>query len=330
VSAKAHPRLVGAFVLGAVALVLVAIALLSSEGWFVRKDRFTVYFQGSVKGLNRGAPVTFRGVKVGEVIDVKAFLTGRADPLIQIEAAIEIRANVVETPKGVPPVFSAGATSEEFAKGLLDRGIRARLMSASLLTGQRYVDLDFLPKEPARFAALHPRYPELPTTPTAWEKVGDRADEFFDKVAELPLAEVLEDVRETIGAARKLLESSDLKEVFAKANGTARKLDATLADLQKTLGTADKTLGTVGSETSLTAAETRQTLERLRSTLARAEKSAETIEGALRGTDDARLTATHALEEMTRTMQALRNLVDYIQTHPESVVLGKERAKEKK
>ncbi len=57
---KAHPRLVGAFVLGAVALLLVAIALLSSEGWFVRKDRFTVYFPGWVKGLNRGASVTFR------------------------------------------------------------------------------------------------------------------------------------------------------------------------------------------------------------------------------------------------------------------------------
>ncbi len=86
----------------------------------------------------------------------------------------------------------------------------------------------------------------------------------------------------------------------------------------------------MGSEASLTAAETRQTLERLRTALARAEKSADAIEGTLRGTDDARLTATHALEEMTRTMQALRNLVDYIQTHPESVVLGKERAKEKK
>ena len=89
-------------------------------------------------------------------------------------------------------------------------------------------------------------------------------------------------------------------------------------------------MSTVGRETGLTAAEMRQTLENLRAALGRTEKSVETIEGAFRGTDDARLTATHALEEMTRTMQALRNLVDYIQTHPESVVLGKERVKEKK
>jgi len=330
VTVKAHPRLVGAFVLGAVALLLVAITLLSSEGWFVRKDRFTVYFPGSVKGLNPGASVTFRGVKVGEVIAVRAILTGRPDPLIQIEVAIEIRGDVVETPQGAPRLFAAGSSAEEFAKGLVARGIRARLLSASMLTGQRYVELDFLPEEPARFAALQPRYPELPTMPTALEKLGDRADDFLAKLVDLPLADMMEDVRQAIRSARQVMESRELREMIAKTSGVARRMDGTLADLQKTLGAADQTLLTVGSEASLTGAEARQSLEGLRATLARAERSLETIEGALRGTDDARLTATRALEEITRTLQALRNLVDYIQTHPEAVVLGKERQKEKK
>jgi len=62
VNARTHPRLIGAFVLGAIALVLTAVVLLSSGDWFVHRDRFAVYFPGSVKGLNRGASVTFRGV----------------------------------------------------------------------------------------------------------------------------------------------------------------------------------------------------------------------------------------------------------------------------
>jgi paraquat-inducible protein B len=62
VSAKAHPRLVGAFVLGAVALVLAAVLLLSSGDWFEKRDRFSVYFPGSLRGLNRGAAVTLRGI----------------------------------------------------------------------------------------------------------------------------------------------------------------------------------------------------------------------------------------------------------------------------
>ena len=53
-SQKTHPRAVGAFVLGAIALVLGAIVLLSSGNWFEPKSLFTVFFPGSVRGLNKG------------------------------------------------------------------------------------------------------------------------------------------------------------------------------------------------------------------------------------------------------------------------------------
>ncbi len=329
-SAKAHPRLVGAFVLGAVALVLAAVVLLSSRDWFVHRDRFSVYFPGSVKGLNPGAQVTFRGIKVGEVVEVQAFLTGLDDPLIQIEVVIEVSTDAVRTPPGVPPAFDSNASAAEFAKWLIARGVRARMMSGSLLTGQRYVDLDFLPKEPARFLALRPRYPELPTTPTTLEKMGDRADEFFAKLGDLPLAEMLEDVRQAIRAARKVMESKDVKDTFASAKRTARGLETTLEDLRTTLAAAEKTLGTVDAQASLAGDDARKTLAGLRDTLARTQKSLDGVEGTLRGTDEARVTATQALQELSRTMQALRNLVDYIQTHPEAMVLGKEKAKEEK
>ena len=330
-SAKAHPRAVGAFVLGAVALVLVAIALLSSGNWFARRDRFSVFFPGSVRGLNKGAPVTFRGVKVGEVEDVKAFLTGLPRPLIQVEVVIEIQGGVVEVPEGqgVPPAFAKSATREEFAQGLLERGIRARMMSASLLTGQRYIDLDFLPDEKPRFAGLRARYPELPTIPTAMERLGDRAEVFLAKLADLPLDQMLEDVRKALQAAREVLESRDVRQAFAAANRTARGMESTLVELRTTLHTADEALGTLRSEAGLTGEEARKTLRELREAATRAEESLETLSGTLRATDDTRMTATQALTEMTHTLRALRNLVDYIQTHPEAVVLGKERSKEK-
>jgi paraquat-inducible protein B len=321
---------VGAFVLGAVALVLAAIVLLSAGNWFARRDRFSVYFPGSVRGLNKGAPVTFRGVKIGQVEDVKAFITGQPDPLIQIEVVIEIRGGVVGVPPGVPPPFAADATTEAFAKALVERGVRARMMSASLLTGQKYVDLDFLPGEFARFAGLKPRYPELPTTPTAMEKLGDRAEEFFEKLAELPLAEMLEDLRKALSAVRELLDSPDLDQLFASASRSARKLEPVLEEARAMLETADTALSTLSGEARETAGEARQTLRGVRDRLDQAERSLRALEDTLRGGDETRLTAAQAIDELTRTLKALRNLVDYIQTHPEAVVLGKERQKEKK
>jgi paraquat-inducible protein B len=331
-SARTHERAVGAFVLGAVAVVLAAVLALSSGNWLARRDRFTLYFPGSVKGLIQGAPVTFRGVNVGDVRDVKAILTGRREALIQIEVTIQIQGSLVEVPEGqaVPAAFARKASREDFAKGLLERGIRARMVSASLLTGQKYIDLDFLPDEPARFAGLRPRYPELPTTPTAMEKLGDRAERIVAKLAELPVEEMLDDMRKTLQAAREVLESRDLRETFAAANRSARKMESTLAQLETTFHTADETLGALRSETGPTAEEARQTLRGFRDAASRAEDSLGVLKGTLQGTDDTRLTASRALEELTHTMQALRNLVDYLQTHPEAVVLGKEPSKEKR
>jgi paraquat-inducible protein B len=332
VSARTHPRAVGVFVLGALALVLGAVLALSSGNWLARRDRFAVYFPGSVKGLDKGAPITFRGVKVGEVHDVTAVLTSRPDAPVQIEVVIEIQGSVVQIPPGqaVPPALAPSASREDFARGLLERGIRARMMSASILTGQKYIDLDFLPREQARFAGLRPRYPELPTSPTAMEKLSDRADTIVAKLAELPLEEMLDDLRKALQAAREMLESRDLRDTFAAASRGARRLEPTLNAMQTALHTADETLGTLRNETGPTADEARQTLRRFREAAGRAEESLDMLKGTLRGTDDTSLTATQALEELTHTMQALRNLVDYLQTHPEAVIVGKERSKEKK
>jgi paraquat-inducible protein B len=328
VSAKAHPRLVGAFVLGAIGLVLAAIVALSAGNWLARRDRFALYFPGSVKGLDKGAPVTFRGVKVGQVKDVQAFLTNRPAALIQIEVVIEVRQSVIEVPPGqsVPADLLPSASAKDFASGLIARGIRARLKSASVLTGQKYIDLDFLPEESARFAGLRPRYPELPTSPTAAERLGDRAEEIVEKLAELPLEQTLDDLRKTLGAAREVLESHDLREAFAGANRSAHKMESTLAQVETTFHTAADTLAALHSETAPTAEEARQTLRAFHKTADQAQASLTDVKETLSGADDTRLTATHALDELIHTLQAFRNLAEYLQTHPEAIVIGKGRS----
>ena len=173
---KTHSRAVGVFVLGAVALVMAAIVALSSGNWFEPRSLFTVFFPGSVRGLNKGAPVTFRGVKIGEVKDVTAFLTGRDDAPIHIEVVIEVRTNVVEAPEGEARPY-AGLDAEALAQELIRRGVRARMVSQSLLTGQKYIDLDFLPNEPARVSGLRRswRQTSRPEAPGMWTSASTRS-----------------------------------------------------------------------------------------------------------------------------------------------------------
>ena len=327
-SAKTHPRLVGAFVLGAIALGVAAVVFFSAGGWFEKKERFSVYFPGSVRGLNPGAPVTFRGIKIGEVSEVKAVLTGKPKPLIQIEIVFEMMRDIVETPPGVPRPF-AGMTAAEVAKTLIERGIRGKLQSQSLLTGQKYVDFDFLPGDEARFSGLDPRYPELPTTPTAMEKMGDKFEQFLDKLAELPLDEMMEDVRKAIRSVREVLEAPELKGAIRKADRAMGELGPALADARHTLAEARKLLDTAGRQVEGTGGSARETLTKVRQTLDRVGQTLDEVDRTVGSADEARVGAARTLAELERTLKALRHLLDYVQTHPEAVVLGKEKGKEK-
>jgi paraquat-inducible protein B len=328
-SARAHPRAVGAFVLGAVALVLAAVLWLSSGDWFQPVDRFVVIFPGSVRGLNKGAPVTFRGVKTGEVKAVGAILTERKDDPIVIVVTIEIARNVVSAPEGRRRPF-AGLSGAALGRELVARGLRARLMSSSLLTGQKYIDMDFLPQDPPRLVGIEAPYYQLPTTPTAMEKLGEKGEQFIEKLAELPIDEMLEDVRQALQSLRTILESEDLKGAISGTRRATNAVPPTLEEARAALAEARKAVDTVAGEVRETASAARDTLREARDALDRAERALARIEETASGTDEARVTAMQAIEELRQTLGALRNLVDYVQTHPEAIVLGKPSEKEKR
>ena len=327
-SQKTHPRAVGVFVLGAIALVLAAIVLLSSGNWFEPRSLYSVFFPGSVRGLNKGAPVTFRGVKIGEVKDVTAFLTGRDETPIQIEVVIEVRRNVVEAPAGGARPY-ADLTSEELAQELIRRGARARMLSQSMLTGQKYIDLDFLPREPARFAGLNLRYPELPTTPTAIERLSERAETVFAKLADLPLDQMLEDLRKALQSLSEVLSSPDLKGAIAGAHRAARVLEPTIQEARAAVADARKLVQSLDAQTEGLGGDARQAVQKTREAIEAARKALEAADHTLSNADQMRVQTAETLEELSRAMKAIRNLVDYIQTHPEAVVQGKQ-VKEKK
>jgi paraquat-inducible protein B len=316
-------------VLGAVALVLAAVVWLSSGDWFQPTDRFVVIFPGSVRGLNKGAPVTFRGVKTGEVKGVDAVLTtlGEGSPIV-IVVTIEIARNVVSAQEGAERPF-ASLRGAALGQALVARGLRARLMSSSLLTGQKYIDMDFLPRDPPRFVGVKAPYPELPTTPTAMEKLGEKGEQFVQKLAELPLDQMLEDVRLALQSLRATLESEDLKGAIAGVRAATRDVPPTLEETRATLGEARRTLDTLAVEARDTGARARDVLGEVREAVERAERTLARLEEAATGTDEARVAGVHAIEELRQTLRALRNLVDYVQTHPEAVVLGKPTKEEK-
>jgi paraquat-inducible protein B len=162
------------------------------------------------------------------------------------------------------------------------------------------------------------------------EKLGEKGEQFIEKLAELPIDEMLEDVRQALQSLRTILESEDLKGTISGARRAANAVPPTLEEARATLAEARKAVDTVAGEVRETASAARDTLREARDALDRAERALARIEGTASGTDEARVTAMQAIEELRQTLRALRNLVDYVQTHPEAIVLGKPSEKEKR
>src|ERR1700675_3901096 len=134
---KISPTLIGAFVVGALALIVAAVLILGSGKLFLHSRDFVLYFDGSVNGLRGGAPGKFKGVEIGAVKNL--LLQLGSDLSVQhIPVIIRVDAEKITKRGGE----GAAVTDPEVGKELIDQGLRGQLQMESFLTGLLYVGLD--------------------------------------------------------------------------------------------------------------------------------------------------------------------------------------------
>ena len=143
---KMSPAVIGAFVLGAVALVVIAILVFGSGRLFRQTRNFVLYFDNSVNGLRVGAPVKLKGVEIGSVKDIR-ILVGQGTASDKIPVVIEIDLKKL-TRRGAAVAAETTVDPEAMQKVIVDRGLRGQLDMESLVTGLLYVALDFFPGSP--------------------------------------------------------------------------------------------------------------------------------------------------------------------------------------
>ncbi|MCB1777545.1 MAG: MCE family protein, partial [Candidatus Competibacteraceae bacterium] len=143
------------------------------DGSYVRKSYWLLHFTSSVRGLTVGAPVEYRGIRIGQVIDIKLELD-LDEVIARIPVLIEIESDRLRW-IGNAPDYGHEQEFKKFQKHLWDqlvaKGLRAQLKTGNLLTGALIVDLDVYPEAPARTINWGKSYPELPTVPTSLEEI---------------------------------------------------------------------------------------------------------------------------------------------------------------
>jgi paraquat-inducible protein B len=331
-SKQANTKLIGSFVVGGIALVIAGVLLFGSGRLFTQQRKFVLFFDDSVSGLSIGAPVDFRGVKVGRVTDIKVVLE-KEDLSLRIPVFIEFdpgRVRLDTTENEVKNLVETQGT-KTFLELLINRGMRAQLVMQSLVTGQLGIHLDFFPDKPARLVGAESGYPEIPT-------VESSLSELAKTVQNIPVAEIADRLLKILDRTQQLVYSPELQETVVSINQSAKAMHSLLVNL-------DGQVKPLAANADLTLAETRKTMAdasklarnvdaRIPQILASLDDTLKTVGVAMRGANKVidgitadnspvRLELMRTLNEFASAARSFRVLVDYIESHPEALVRGK-------
>jgi phospholipid/cholesterol/gamma-HCH transport system substrate-binding protein len=324
VARQASSTVIGGFVVGAVALAVVALTVFGSGRLFQHRPTLVMFFSGSITGLSVGSPVEFRGVKVGEVTKIAAVFDPKTVN-IAIPVYVEFDPNSLIVNDGDRALIDTGSLYQP----LLDKGLKAQLDIQSLITRQLYVSLDFHPELPPRLVGRDPRFPEIPTIPSLGDqiqallqKLPDKILRATDGIERLVNSPTVQGTVQDLGVVLRDVDllvkdlRTEVKPVAASVKRSSDAAHGAFAQAERTLSLKEGPAAEVAANLADTVKKAGASLEQLRSTLAAYERLAAQNSGV--GDDLAR-----TLGQVDAAAHAVRSLADYVELHPEALLKGR-------
>jgi paraquat-inducible protein B len=322
---KANPAVIGSFVIGAIALIVIGLLVFGGTNWFAKRNKYVAYFPGSVKGLQVGAPVDFRGVTMGRVTEIRVMFNPQ-DVSAQIPVIMEFDPTRIEVVGG-EPIVTGGAGAQR----LIDAGFRAQLQSQSLLTGLLFVNLDFKKDTPARLVGGDEPYPEIPTIPSEFEQLQQSAGDVAARMPELldRLNGLLTDLNDTLNqtsggvgsvvndvAAIAQQVRTSTPDVVARTEKASEELQHAAQTMDDILQTNRDAIGGMIDEWTLAASAMRRTAGQVEQLLA------ENRQGLRDFTQYGLYEYTGLAEDAQRVVDQVSRITEQLERDPARFLLG--------
>ena len=324
-SRKANPTSIALFLIFGLSLALTGVVVFSSRSLFHPHQKEILYFDASLKGLNAGAPVKFRGVSIGSVVEVM------------------IRHNQSSNDFSMPVLVSldkklAQSKSDELLQigdktrldHLIRQGFRARLDAESLVTGVLYVGLDIVPNAPPpTLHQLTPEYQEIPTLPSdiqqllanlaqvdvrgLSEKLNTLLARLDSSLGQLNFTEINAGVTNLLESANQVLTTPDLTNSFAS--------------LKRSLSQAEALIKRVDGRFDPLADSVTNTLLEAQITLAGLRVAVRNVGDMLSPDSSVPPDLAQALEELSNAGRAIADLAGFLERNPNALLAGQRMPK---
>lgn len=324
-SKKANPTMIGAFTIAAIAIAVVAILVLGSGKFMQERVPFVMYFDSSLSGLDVGAPVEFKGVKVGSVTDISLILNSD-DGTVSTPVYAEMQPQRLS--------FTGVDRAEgEMAKLLIERGMRAQLQSSSLLTGK--LKVSFVERPDTEYNLFGDgSVAEIPTIKTTTE-------ELTQMFSDLPIRKTLERIADLVEVLASTAEAPETQQSMQALGSAMQSASMLMGSLSSSVPAVMTNLNSSLETVSLVLEETRPamtnlasslpdfmagmdlTMERVRVSLEQIDHTLGELEEVMEAESPIQYEFRVAIRELSSTLVSLTALTDYMQQHPESIITGK-------
>ena len=326
---KVSPAIVGAFVIGAFALLVIGLLSFGGLNFFSKPQRFVVYFDESIHGLDLGSPVKLRGVRVGRVVDLNILYDKKNNRSV-VAVVCELSKNKLADANGA----LIDVTSRGELQTLVDRGLRAQLGFLGFATGLLFVELDFMDvaQYPAGKIPAGANYVLVPAVPSSLSEFQARATDLLAKLNKIDFAGLTTELTKVLAETRERIAGVDLKGVTEQWKKTGASVDtlvnspeikqsfvtlnAALGDLRQVLAKLDTQVDANGAQLTATLTQAKETLESFNAAAAGARKFIAAQSGL--GEE-----ATKTLSQLGEAAQAVQRLADFIERNPQSLISGR-------
>jgi len=317
-SQSKKPFLIGVFIFAGIVLFAAGLIILARDNVFSKPVEYVVYFTGALDGLDVGADVTYRGVKVGSVQDIRLSYDGKLQDVIM---PVVIRISTDHRRKN-----QTGSQLNNSIDRLIERGLRAQLQTPSFLTGKAIVALDIFPEQAGY--VRDPGVVDLPVIPTVPSKIDQAADLLRDMVTglkEVPVKETLLAVNQTLASVDKLVNSPDLQAGLAGFSQSVQNFAQISGELQKVLPTmldnvqdSSDELKAALTDMRLAAHSAKQALEAMDELVVEGKRS-------IGPQSELQYEVLQALQNVGQASKALQRTAETIEQQPQSLIFGKKR-----
>lgn len=320
---RVNPLILGAFIVGGVVLAVVAFLSVGSTNVFQPTGHFILYLPDSVQGVDEGTAVDLKGVRVGQVEQVRVHYDRQTRKSF-VGVVCRINHNLLTDRQG----RQIKLTNRHVLEDLIADGLYAQVQTAGIV-GAKYVELGFHPGTKAVLQKDLPasQYPVVPTVPSTMSAVTDDISGILSKLRNTDFQGIARQLKDVLASANRQIGELETNQLTTHISSAAASFDQFMnsPDLHAAVTHIQMAAANLQSLATNLNTQIQPLATNLNTTLTSANETAQNLRDFLALRNQLGQDTQSLMRQFNQTARSLEQLADFLERHPNALIAGRAR-----